>query len=83
MRVYIPKGLSRGSNSQAGEDDLTATLASARRAFLLHLTFNCLECDTGTAVFEQQRQRHHGKMTMHDMPSYSVKQCSNVQGGPP
>ena len=36
MRVYIPKGLSRGSNSRAGEDDLTATLASARRAFLLH-----------------------------------------------
>ena len=36
MRVYIPKGLSRGSNSRAGEDDLTATLSSARRAFLLH-----------------------------------------------
>ena len=69
-------------NSRIGEDISTATLAIARRAFLRHQD-HCRACDTGTAVFEQQRQRQHGKMTMHDMPIYSVKQCSNVQGGSP
>ena len=82
LACFLSQRLSRGSNSRAGEDDLTATMAIALRAFLRHQD-HCRACDTGTAVFEQQRQRQHGKMTMHDMPSYSVKQCSNVQGGPP
>ena len=57
------------------------------RWLLLCVPFYAIKTTVGRVIPEPLCLNNSGsdkmKMTMHDMPSYSVKQCSNVQGGSP